>query len=92
MLNFIKIRNDCTNCPYLKVPAVDLGKQDRYYSCTLTYATTYDLENFIDICPLKTIYEVLQDFICYNVNAKNNAEMNFKKENAIILSYIEERL
>lgn len=92
MINFIKIRNTCKDCPYLQSPAVDLQKGDQYFTCQLNYAHTYDLEHFTEICPLKTITEILSKFVCYNAAAKDNEEINFKKELRIIRSFIEEEL
>lgn len=91
-MNFIRIRNTCKGCPYLQSPAVDLSDIEQYYSCQLSYAHTYDLEHFKEICPIKTISEVLGKFVCYNAAAKGNEEINFKKELRIIRSFIEEEL
>ena len=92
MINFIKISNTCKDCPYLKSPASDLGEQDQYHSCSLTYANTYDLDHFKEICPLKNIRAVLKDFVLYNAIAKGNAGLDYKKENQIINNFIEEKL
>ena len=91
-MNWIKIRNTCKGCPYLQTPAYDLHKVDQYYTCKLTYANTYDLDHFQEICPIKNIREVLAEFVCYTANAKNNLEINFKKEKQIINQFIEEKL
>ena len=91
-MNFIKIRNTCKDCPYLETPAIDLGEADQYYTCRLCYANTYDLEHFQDICPIKNIREILVKFVCFNAEAKNNMEINFKMEQLIINSFIEEKL
>ena len=91
-MNLIRIRNTCKDCPYLQKPAVDLHKVDQYFTCNLSYAHTYDLEHFKDICPMQTISEVLSKFVCYNAAAKGNEEINYKKELRIIRSFIEEEL
>ena len=91
-MNLIRIRNTCKDCPYLQTPAVDLHKVDQYFTCRLSYANTYDLEHFKDICPIQTISEVLGKFVCYNAAAKSNEEINYKKELRIIRSFIEEEL
>lgn len=91
-MNLIKIRNTCEGCPYLQTPAIDLHKVDQYYTCRLTFANTYDLEHFQEICPLKNIRQVLRDFVCFNATAKGNVELNFKKEKQIIEQFIEEEL
>ena len=91
-MNLIKIRNTCKGCPYLQTPAIDLHKVDQYYTCRLTFANTYDLEHFQEICPLKNIRQVLRDFVCFNATAKDNVELNFKKEKQIIKQFIEEEL
>lgn len=86
-MNWIKIRNTCDGCPYLQTPAVDLHEVDQYYTCRLTYANTYDLEHFQEICPLKTIQNVLADFICYHIS--NGYDLDLKKEKKIIKSFID---
>ena len=91
-MNFIKIRNTCKDCPYLESPAIDLGEADQYYTCRLTYANTYDLEHFQDICPMKNIRKILAEFVCFNAEAKNNLEINYKMEKQIINQFIEEKL
>lgn len=92
-INFIKINNTCNECPYLQRPAYDLGKADQYYTCNLSYANTYDLEHFNEICPMKTIKQILIDFVCFNANEKGQVhKLNFKKEKEIIQSFIEEKI
>lgn len=87
MSNFIKIKHTCEDCPYLQRPAVDLGKGDQYFTCNLTYANTYDLEHFQEICPLKTLRNVLVDFICYHIS--NGYDLDLKKEKKIVASFME---
>lgn len=91
-MKFIKTENNCNGCPYLQTPAVDLHEIEQYYTCKITYKNTYDLEHLKEICPFKTIMQVLKDFICYNAAMKGNVEINTKKEMQIIRSFIEEKL
>ena len=91
-LNFIKIENNCDGCPYLERPAFDLGEADQYYRCRLSYANTYNLDHFNEICPQKTILQVLKDFICYRAAMIGNVEINSKKEMQIIRDFIEAEL
>ena len=91
-INFIKINNTCNECPYLKRPAYDLGEADQYYTCNLSYANTYNLEHFNEICPMKTIKQILIDFVCFSLIAKGEKEFNFTTEKKIIQSFIEEKL
>lgn len=87
-MNWIKIRNTCKGCPYLQRPAVDLHEVEQYYTCRLTFANTYDLEHFQEICPMKTLRNVLADFICYHIS--NGYDLDLKKEKKIIKSFIED--
>lgn len=91
-MNWIKIRQTCEGCPFLQTPAIDLHKVDQYYTCRLTYANTYDLEHFQDICPMKNIREILVEFVCFNAEAKGNLELNYKMEKQIINQFIEDKL
>lgn len=91
MTNFLRIKNTCEDCPYLNVPAVDLSDADQYYTCRLTYANTYNLEHFQEICPLKTIQQVLMDFVCYKATNTNEL-LNFKKEKQLIKDFMREHL
>ncbi len=91
-MKLIKLGNTCEGCPYLQTPAVDLHKVDQYYTCRLTYANTYDLEHFQDICPMGNIVQVLIDFVCFRANANGNVDLNFKKEKQIIEQFIREKI
>ena len=91
-MNFIKIKNTCEGCPYLNTPAIDLSDADKYFTCRLTYANTYDLEHFQDICPIKNLHQVLTNFVIYQSIEKGNDEIDFKEENKIIWGFMEERL
>ena len=91
-MKLIKTSNNCEGCPYLQTPAIDLHKVDQYYTCNLTYANTYDLDHFQEICPMKNIKQVLIDFVCFSANAKGNIELNFKKEKQIINQFLREKL
>lgn len=91
-MRFIKLENTCEGCPYLQTPAFDLHKVDQYYTCRLTYANTYDLEHFQEICPMKIIGQVLEDFVCFRANASGSIDLNFRKEKQIIKQFIEDKL
>ena len=92
MSNLIRVKNTCKGCPYLQTPAIDLHEIEQYYTCKLTYANTYDLSHFQEVCPLKTIKQVLIDFVCFSATEKENVELDFKKEKEIITKFIEEKL
>ena len=91
-MKFIKTDNHCSGCPYLETPAVDLHEIDQYFTCRLTYANTYDLQHFMEICPLKNIKQVLIDFVYFNATQKGNQELDFKREKQIINDFIEGEL
>lgn len=89
---FIKKENDCSGCPYLNTPACDLDDIDQYYTCRLTYANTYILEHFQDVCPMKTIQTVLTDFMCFLLENGYLMEDDMSNKKELIENFIKKNL
>ena len=88
-------QSGCANgCPYYRSPPLDFPIQQRYHYCQLQYKESLDLEKLDKSCPLRTIEEVLEDFMKYikKYNLPFEDIVNFQLDKQIVLKFIMEEL